>query len=118
MSLTNEDITKIGKAIKTIVRLEMGNENKNLRSSLIAEVKMSRIQILSTISELESRIKNIEANQSEDRKVLLSLYKEAKKLRKDLTKTIDFFDRSNLSTREKVNKTRRELGLQEISFAY
>ncbi len=44
--------------------------------------------------------------------------KDVKKLRKDLDKTIDFFDKSNLSTRSGVNKTRKDLGLNEVTFAY
>ena len=41
-----------------------------------------------------------------------------RKLRKDLKKTIDFFDKAKLDTRAKVNKTRSELGLNEVEFAY
>ncbi len=44
--------------------------------------------------------------------------KDIKKLRKDLDKTIDFFDKLNMSTRSKVNKIRRDLGLNEVEFAY
>jgi hypothetical protein len=49
---------------------------------------------------------------------MTSVKKDVRKLRKDLTKTIYFFDKADLSTREKVNKTRSELGLQEVTFAY
>jgi hypothetical protein len=52
------------------------------------------------------------------RKDINKLQVDVKKLRKDLDKTIDFFDKSNVSTREKVNKTRTDLGLNEVAFAY
>jgi hypothetical protein len=44
--------------------------------------------------------------------------KDVKKLRIDLDKTINFFDKVNMSTRSEVNKTRRDLGLNEVEFAY
>lgn len=118
MALSNEDILKIGKTINPIIRSEISNEVRSLKKTLSAEIKMSKIQILSTISELEDRIKNIEVGQDDNSKQLLLLQNQIAKLRKDLTKTISFFDKSNLSTREKVNKTRSELGLKEVAFAY
>jgi hypothetical protein len=51
-------------------------------------------------------------------KRLKPIQQDIKKLRKDLDKTIDFFDKANLSTRKGVNKTRKDLGLNEVNFAY
>lgn len=118
MSLSNEDVLKIGKVINPVIRSEISNEIRNLKKTLTGEIKMSKVQILSTMSELEDRIKNIEVGQNDNNKQLSLLQKQIVKLRKDLAKTIDFFDKADLSTREKVNKTRSELGLEEITFAY
>lgn len=63
------------------------------------------------LAPLHSDIKNLQ-------KDMTVVKKDVKKLRKDLTKTINFFDNSSISTREKVNKTRRDLGLNEVEFAY
>ena len=42
---------------------------------------------------------------------------DVKKLRIDLDGAINFFNREDLSTRKGVNKTRTELGLNEVIFA-
>lgn len=42
---------------------------------------------------------------------------DVKRLRKDLTKTIDFFDKNDISLRKKLNQTRTEVGLTELDFA-
>ena len=112
--LTSQDL----KLIRSAIRTEIGNEGKNLKNLLTSEIKMTKIQILTTISTIEDRIKNIEISQEEDIKLLMSLHKSAAKLRKDLTKTIDFFDKSGTETREKLNKTRKDLRLKEVEFAY
>lgn len=63
------------------------------------------------LTPLHSDIKNLQ-------KDMTIVKKDVKKLRKDLDKTIDFFDKSNLSTRENLNKTRSDLSLREVEFAY
>ena len=64
---------------------------------------------------IDTKLKNGLAPIHEDIKIIKN---DVKKLRKDLDKTIDFFDKSSMSTREKVNKTRAEVGLKEVEFAY
>lgn len=69
-------------------------------------------------SKLEEKLTPIHNNIKNLQKDMTIVKKGVHKLRKDLTKTIYFFDKADLSTREKVNKTRGELGLQEVTFAY
>lgn len=86
--LTKQDLNSIG----TIVRTELVPVRKDIKN---LKEDVAKLQI-----------------------GVVTLQKGARKLRKDLDKTIDFFDKSNMSTREKVNKTRSELGLNEVAFAY
>lgn len=91
--LTKQDLNAIGNLIDT--KLENKLESK-------FEEKLAPIH---------NEIKNLQ-------KDMTIVKNDVKKLRKDLGKTIDFFDKSNMSTRAKVNKTRSELGLSEVVFAY
>ena len=63
------------------------------------------------LAPLHSDIKNLQNDMS-------IVKKDVKKLDRRLTKTIDFFDNAELNTRSKVNKTRSELGMNEVEFAY
>jgi hypothetical protein len=46
------------------------------------------------------------------------LKKYVAKLREDLTTTINFFDKSDQDIKTKLNKTRSDIGLRDIEFAY
>ena len=91
--LTKQDLNAIGNLIDE--RLESKLESK----------------FQEKLTPIHNDIKNLQ-------KDMTTVKKGVHKLRKDLTKTIYFFDKADLSTREKVNKTRSELGLQEVTFAY
>lgn len=117
MALTDDDISKLSKIVKTIVRSEVGNESKDIKSVLGTEIKLSNMRIQNSINELEDRIKNVETTQNDDSKILTSVEKNIKKLRKDLEKTIGFFDKSDIALHNKLNKTRSEIGLAEFNFA-
>ena len=54
--LTNADLS----AIKKIIREEVGNEVKDAKQTLEAEIRLSTIQIQSDINDLEDRMKNVE----------------------------------------------------------
>lgn len=69
-------------------------------------------------TKLEKKLTPIHNDIKNLQKDVTTVKKDVCKLRKDLTKTINFFDKADISTREKVNKTRTELGLQEVTFAY
>ena len=116
MTLTNEDILKLGKLIKSTIRSEVGNETKSLKSSLTSEMKITRMRIQLSISSLEDKIKDIEINQTDDHKLLLSMKKDIKKLDILLNKTSDFLDKDNLNIFNKLNKTRAEIRLPELNF--
>lgn len=58
-------------------------------------------EILDT--KLEKRLKPIE--------------KDIKKLRNDLTTTINFFDKRDIEHKKNIDKTRSELGLNEFEYA-
>lgn len=48
-------------------------------------------------------------------KRLKPIHTDIKKLRKDLTTTINFFDNRNLELEKDINRTRKELTLQEMN---
>lgn len=50
-------------------------------------------------------------------KGLKPIRQDIKKLRKDLTTTINFFDGRNLELEKKIDTTRDELHLSELNFA-
>jgi len=52
------------------------------------------------------------------KKDVFYLKKDVKKLRSDLNTTINFFDKADQDIKTKLNKTRSEFGLKEVSFAY
>lgn len=93
--LTKQDLNAIGSL--------MENKLKPVRKD-IGSLK-------SDVSSLKSDVANLQTG-------VTQLQKGSQKLRKDLAKAINFFDKADLSTREKVNKTRNELGLKEVTFAY
>lgn len=68
------------------------------------EIKSELVPVRKDISTLQKNVTVVKQN--------------VKKLRRDLDKTIDFFDKTSLSTRQKVNKTRSDLGLREVVFEY
>lgn len=63
------------------------------------------------LTPLHDDIKNLQED-------MTTVKDDVKKLDKRLTKTINFFDNAETDTRSKVNKTRRDLGLNEVEFAY
>lgn len=48
---------------------------------------------------------------------IISIKKDVKKLRKDLTTTINFFDNRDLESKRIISKTRTDVGLSEFNFA-
>lgn len=48
---------------------------------------------------------------------LIPVRKDIKKLRKDLTSTINYFDNSNDQVKSAIIKTRKDLNLSELEFA-
>ncbi len=87
------------------------NDLNSIRVIVREEVKSELVPVRKDIDGLKEDASNLQ-------KDMLVVKKGVRKLRKDLTKTINFFDKSSISTREKVNKTRRDLGLNEVEFAY
>jgi len=87
------------------------NDLNSIRVVVREEVKSELVPVRKDIDGLKKDVSNLQ-------KDMLVVKKGVKKLRKDLTKTINLFDKSSMSTREKVNKTRRDLGLNEVEFAY
>lgn len=100
--LTKQDLNAIG----SLMESKLKPVRKDI-SSLKSDVSSLKIDV----SSLKSSVANLQTG-------VTQLQKGSQKLRKDLTKAINFFDKADLSTREKVNKTRSELGLQEVTFAY
>ncbi len=93
--LTKQDLNSIG----TIIRTELVPVRKDIKN------------LQTDMTVVKKDISNLQ-------KDMLVVKKGVRKLRKDLTKTINFFDKSTISTREKVNKTRTDLGLNEVEFGY
>jgi chaperonin cofactor prefoldin len=117
MTFTKNDISTLSKIIKTVVRSEVSNEVKDLKSTLSAEIKLSSMRIRSSINELEDKVKNVEVSMTTLQNDMTTVKSGVKKLRKDLEKTIGFFDSNDVSLHNKLNKTRSEIGLSEFNFA-
>ena len=94
--LTKQDLDALGNLIdeKLDIKLEEKLESK-------LEEKLE--------SKLEEKLKPIHDD-------IKTIKKDVKKLRKDLDDTINFFDKEDLVTRKKINKTRNELGMSDITF--
>lgn len=67
---------------------------------------------------LEKKLENkFEEKLSPIRNDIGSIKKDVRKLRKDLTTTINFFDKGYNILLNKLNKTRNQVGLSELNFA-
>lgn len=97
--LTKQDLNAIGNLIDTKL------ENK-------LEIKFEE-----KLAPIRSNIKSIEENVGALQKDIVVIKSGVKKLRKDLTTTINFFDKSDNTLLNKLNKTRSEIGLRELNFA-
>lgn len=104
--LTKNDLN----AIRGVVKEEVKSELVPVRKD-ISNLQKDVTGLKSDVTGLKNDVTNLQ-------KDMTVVKKDVKKLRKDLTKTIDFFDKSSVSTREKVNQTRSELGMNELVFAY
>lgn len=104
--LTNQDLN----AIKGIVREEVQTGFIPVRKDI------SNLQ--KDVSGLRINVTGLQANVTNLQTDMTVVKNSVKNLRKDLTKTIDFFDKASVATREKVNKTRKDLGLNEVEFVY
>ena len=105
--ITVEDLQKI----KRVLRSEIEAEGKRIKSYVSSEIKLFKFGVSNNLSSTNDRLKNIEIITSDTQSRI-------KKLDKRLTKTINFFDNADADTRSKVNKTRKDLGLNEVEFAY
>lgn len=67
---------------------------------------------------MENKLKPVRKDISGLKQDVSGLKKDVKKLRSDLNTTINFFDKADQNIKSKLNKTRSEVGLEAIEFAY
>lgn len=103
--LTKDDFTKL----KKIIRDEIETEGESIKTELGHEIKMTKIQSSSDMDTVQFRLKNIEIKTN-------NIQTNVKKLRKDLSKTIDYFDKKSDEAKSGFRKTREELHLSELSY--
>ncbi|MDO8551829.1 MAG: hypothetical protein Q7S03_04095 [bacterium] len=72
-------LTKVDlKKIQELLRAEIGNETASLKSDVLGEIKLARIEIQNDLREIEKRVKNTEIVTS--------------KIQKDIKAVIEFLD--------------------------
>lgn len=69
-------------------------------------------------TEVHSGLEPVRKDIGKLQKDVVKLQGDVTKLRKDLTTTINFFDKSDQDIKSKLNKTRGDVGLENIEFAY
>lgn len=112
--LTKSDLSQIRK----IVREEVENEVQSTRDELQAEIKLVRMELSTRIDRLEDKFKNTEirignietSTNSIDRR-LKRIESNIKKMRKDISVTIEHFDREAVVLHRRVKKAEEHLGL-------
>lgn len=102
--LTKQDLSQI----KKVVRDEITLEAKDTRTSLRSEIKLSRMEIQSDLSDLTDRVKNLEIQSGE-------INKTVKKIDKKLDKTIDFFDKKHLALEKRTELIETHLNIQPLA---
>ena len=90
--LTKTDLLQITKAVKEVVREEVGNEAQSIKDGLIQELTMSRMRVQTDIRDLGDRIKNLEVR----------VTKMHKDLKSEIKTVVNFLDRENLKTLKRV----------------
>lgn len=103
--LTKSDLSQIKKLIqeetRKIVREEVEVELDDFKSSLTAELKLTRMRIEGEIGQLSNRVKNLEI--------------ASRRIEKKLDKAIDFLDRDIMNTLKRVERIETHLKLPSIS---
>ena len=103
--LTNTDFAKF----KKIFRETIEAESENVKDLVSSEIKMAGLKVASQLQEVNSRLKNQEIR-------LIKIEKDIKKLRSDLTTTINFFDNQSLTLKRGLQETRSDLNLAQLEF--
>ncbi len=97
--LTRDDL----KAIRGIVREEVGNESQSTKDGLRVEIKLVRIRIEQKISQLADRTKNLE----------IRLTKVHKDLKKEIKYVVNYLDKDIISAKKKIDRIEGHLGLSD-----
>lgn len=96
--LTKQDLNAIGNLIDIKFKTELKPIHNNIKG-------------------LKTGVQNLENSVDNLQKDMTTVKSGVKKLRKDLEKTIGFFDNNDVNLHNKLNKTRSEIGLSEFNFA-
>ncbi len=109
--LTKSDFDQIGKAVRKIVREEVETEVSDAKKTLESQIRLSKLEIKSVISDVDDRVKNVEVTVS-------TLEKDMKKAKKDLSyikKTVDLivknYDEGDVLLGKRVTKIEKHLGI-------
>lgn len=94
--LTKADLSNIRK----IIREEVESESVNVKEELVAEIKLSRMELQKEIRALAERVKNLEIG--------------VRKIQKDVKTVINFFDKEYLNLRKRVEVIEEHLRLSSI----
>lgn len=90
--LTKSDLSEL----RNIIREELEVENDSIKNDILAEIKFARIELETKINKLEKKAKDTEIH--------------LKKIRKDISTIISYFDRGYISIRKKVERIEEHLG--------
>ncbi len=96
--LTKQDLNAIG----NLIELKFESKLEEKLESKLEEKLESKLEL--KLLPIRNDIKNLQ--------------KDVKKLRKDLTTTINFFDNNNLKLQNQIDQTRKHVGLEEVNFGY
>lgn len=78
--LIKTDFDQIGKIVRKVVREEVETEVTDAKKTLESQIRLSKLEIKSVISDLDDRVKNVEVTVS-------SLDKDIKDIKKRVRKT-------------------------------
>ncbi len=107
--LTKTDLDQVGKLVRKIVREEIKVEVSDAKKTLESQIRLSRMEVQSDISDLDDRVKNVEIRLDGIEKDVKDTKKRVKKIGKTVDVMIDLFDKEDVSLRKRVVRIEEHL---------
>lgn len=105
--LTRIDLDQIRKVIRQEVKVEVKDSTKTLES----QIRLSRMQVQTDISQVDDRIKNVEIRVDDMTNNVKKTHKDVLQIKKTQDVMLDLLDKEQMQQRKRLNRLEEEVGL-------
>ena len=107
--LTKTDFDQIGKLVRKVVREEVETEISDAKKTLESQIRLSKMEVRSDISDLDDRVKNVEVTVSTLDKDMKNVKKDLNYLKKSMNLVVKNYDEGDTKLARRVTRIEEHL---------